>query len=88
LTTDDAFRTEQTQKKIWLSYKQLSSTSVSGSRILLDNGTIEVEVVEKSGADLLCRVNNNGVLGTKKGSVFPFSYYNVFYSVQVCDAYL
>ena len=62
-------RTTQSANKIWISYQKMQSTVSIGSRILLDDGTVEV-VVESKGVEhgeVTCRVLNQGVLGNKKG---------------------
>lgn len=47
LTNDPAVRTNQTADRIWISYQKLQSTVTAGSRILLDDGAVEVEVLSK-----------------------------------------
>ena len=62
-------RTSQTPDKIWVSYQQLQKTVSVGARVLLDDGAVEV-VVESLGdshGEVVCRVQNQGVLGNKKG---------------------
>jgi pyruvate kinase len=62
-------RNEQTADKLWVSYQKLHSTVTVGSRILLDDGAVEV-VVEGKGAshgEVICRVKNQGMIGNKKG---------------------
>ena len=71
LTTDPAVRTAQTSDKIWVSYEKLHGTVSVGSRILLDDGAVEVQVESKgtNHGEVLCRVMNQGMLGNKKGKV-------------------
>lgn len=70
LTNDPAVRNAQTSEKLWVSYMKLHDTVSVGSRILLDDGIVEV-VVESKGTEhgeVTCRVRNQGVLGNKKGT--------------------
>eukprot|EP00598_Pedospumella_elongata_P003117 CAMPEP_0184966804 /NCGR_PEP_ID=MMETSP1098-20130426/370_1 /TAXON_ID=89044 /ORGANISM="Spumella elongata, Strain CCAP 955/1" /LENGTH=518 /DNA_ID=CAMNT_0027488147 /DNA_START=100 /DNA_END=1656 /DNA_ORIENTATION=+ len=73
LTNDPAVRTNQTADRIWISYQKLQSTVTAGSRILLDDGAVEVEVLSKGTqhGEIVCKVNNQGVLGNKKGVNMP-----------------
>jgi len=54
-----------------VSYPHLVEDIPAGSRILMDDGRIEVQVVAAAGADLRCRVVNGGVLSDRKGVNFP-----------------
>ena len=73
VTTDEAFKMSQTKDKIWISYQSLYNTADVGTTILLDDGAVELEVVEKheSSKELTCVVKNNGRLGSKKGVNLP-----------------
>jgi pyruvate kinase len=57
-----------------VSYLKLHDTVKIGSRILLDDGIVEVEVVSKGDqhGEVTCRVRNQGMLGNKKGAPFPY----------------
>jgi pyruvate kinase len=54
-----------------VSYKALPRDVVSGSRILLDDGKLELAVLSASGEDVLCRVVRGGVLRSRKGVNLP-----------------
>ena len=61
-------RNNQTIDKIWVSYKSLHESVNVGSKVLLDDGAVELVVQEKlSNKDLLCKILNTGRLGNKKG---------------------
>lgn len=42
-----------------------------GSKILLENGLMEIEVISKEEDGVTCRINNGGVLGNKKSLSVP-----------------
>lgn len=48
-------------------YSELPSVVNSGDRILLDDGSIELEVTQTTETDVVCRVMNGGLLGERKG---------------------
>ena len=68
LTTEpivgDAHRVSQT-------YENLPQDLKVGNRILIDDGLIEMTVTQISGNDVICRVDNNGELGERKGINLP-----------------
>lgn len=76
VTTDETFRNAQTKERLWMSYKSLAETATPGTRILLDDGSIELLVKghKKSATgttELVCEVINSGTLGNKKGCNIP-----------------
>ena len=54
-----------------LDYAHAAEEAKGGMRILLDDGLMELEVVEASGNTLRCRVVDGGVLKSRKGVNFP-----------------
>ncbi|RKD75745.1 MULTISPECIES: pyruvate kinase [Sinobaca] len=62
---------EGTTEKISVTYAGLSDDLEPGKKILLDDGLIELEVLEIQGKDLRTRVLNNGELKNKKGVNLP-----------------
>lgn len=71
LTNDDSWRTRQTKDKLWISYKRLAEGSKPGAIILVDDGSVLLEVQEIVGKELRCKILNTGVLGNKKGVNMP-----------------
>jgi pyruvate kinase len=69
LTTEESVRTSQTASRLWISYAKLLETVQEGSRVLLDDGAVEVMVQSKDlGKNTVsCKVMNSGTLGNKKG---------------------
>lgn len=60
------------QNKCNISYVGLPGDVVIGDRILIDDGLVEMQVVEiPSATDIVCRVNNAGVVKNNKGVNVP-----------------
>lgn len=70
---------ECTQEISSISYENLAQEVPEGSRILLDDGKVEMEVekVDLPNQDLHCRVIVGGVLSSNKGVNFPGVYLSV-----------
>jgi len=68
-----------TQEKSSISYDRLADEVPAGSRILLDDGKVEmrVESVDPAAQNLYCRVTVGGVLSNNKGVNFPGVYLSV-----------
>ena len=60
-----------TPRRLTTTYRELIDDVEPGSRILLDDGLIELAVKEKRGAGVLCLVVSGGVLGSHKGINLP-----------------
>ncbi|MDY4040987.1 MAG: pyruvate kinase [Collinsella sp.] len=60
-----------TSEHISLDYLALPSEVVPGSRILIDDGLVGLEVESVDGADIHCVVLNNGLIGERKGVNMP-----------------
>ncbi len=54
-----------------INYDGLGSDVTAGNRILIDDGLIELEVLEVSGPDIVCRIVNGGERGERKGVNVP-----------------
>lgn len=68
LTTQEA---EGDVQKVSITYAGLVDDVHPGSRILIDDGLIELEVKEKSQDEIFCKVINGGELGERKGVNVP-----------------
>ncbi len=68
LTTD---LIEGDDKKVSITYKNLPQDLEIGSRILIDDGLIELYVKRLTENDIECEVVNGGVLGSRKGINIP-----------------
>jgi pyruvate kinase len=60
-----------TEERIFISYKHLARDASPGDRVLLDDGLMELKVVERKGDGLLARVVEGGVLKDRKGVNLP-----------------
>lgn len=68
LTTEDC---EGDETRVSVSYPELTGDLEKGSRILIDDGLIELEVLDISRKDIVCRVENGGVISDRKGVNVP-----------------
>ena len=68
LTTKDIVGDEN---RVSITYKGLAEDVDAGKVILIDDGLIGLEVIEKSGKDIRCKVINGGELGERKGVNVP-----------------
>lgn len=55
----------------YINYAGLAEDVKPGDRILIDDGLIELHVREVNGTDIVCRIENGGDLGEKKGVNVP-----------------
>lgn len=56
---------------ISITYPNLASVLKVGTKILIDDGKVEIEVTEFSGSDVICKVNNGGKLSNNKSINIP-----------------
>lgn len=68
LTTEEVAGDE---KKVSITYDGLADDVQAGSRILIDDGLIELKVKDKEGRDIICEIVNGGELGERKGVNVP-----------------
>ena len=68
LTTEEIVGNE---KRGYINYAGLAEDVKPGDRILIDDGLIELHVQEVSGTDIVCRIENGGELGERKGVNVP-----------------
>ncbi|MDO4267301.1 MAG: pyruvate kinase [Eubacteriales bacterium] len=54
-----------------INYSGLNEDVVPGNKILIDDGLIELQVLEVTGTDIVCSVINGGELGERKGVNVP-----------------
>nr|AIT70049.1 pyruvate kinase [Melanothamnus japonicus] len=71
LTTDTSF--VGNASRISHSYTSMATTVSEGSEVLIDDGLISLTVstIDKETGDVICRINNNGLLGETKGVNLP-----------------
>lgn len=59
------------QTKVSITYKGLIDDIDIGKRILIDDGLIELEVINKREQEIVCKILNGGELGERKGVNVP-----------------
>jgi len=59
------------ESHVSISFKDLPKDVSAGTTILIDDGLVELTVLSVSGEDILCRVENGGVISNKKGVNVP-----------------
>jgi pyruvate kinase len=62
---------KSTDQEICVSHETFSSDVPIDSRIIIDDGELEFKVLKKQGVALECRVENDGVLGSRKSVNIP-----------------
>ena len=75
-TTEDILGDE---KRVSITYKKLPSELNVGVKILLDDGRLDLEVVEIRGNDIICKVITGGTLSSRKGINIPNVHLNMPY---------
>ena len=68
-----------TEKGVSLSYPTLYRDVSMGTRILIDDGLIEMIVIKLEGKDIVCKVLNGGVISNKKGVNVPDAHLSMPY---------
>ena len=74
ITTDDIVGDST---KVAVTYKDMPNDLNIGSTILIDDGLIELTVLEINGTNIVCRIENSGTLGCKKGVNLPNVHVNL-----------
>ena len=68
LTTEEC---EGTKDRVYINYAGLPEDVSKGHHILIDDGLIDLEVLEVQKGDIRCRIVNGGELGEQKGVNVP-----------------
>lgn len=76
LTTENV---EGTNEKVTITYEDLYLDVEPGSRILIDDGLIEMRVESVKGKDIVCRVLNGGMVSNHKGINVPDTHLSMPY---------
>lgn len=64
-------------EKVSVTYKDLYKDIEIGTQILIDDGKIELEVIEIKDKDVVCKVTNGGMLGNRKSINLPGTHVNL-----------
>ena len=73
LSPDPALDGDGDASRLFVSYKNIAKSVSAGSKVLLDDGEIILEVSKVSGDDVHCVAENTGELGSRKGVNLPGS---------------
>lgn len=68
LTTRDV---EGTSEHLHVSYEGLPASVTAGTRIFVDDGLVELEVMSTTETEIVCRIINGGIIGERKGVNVP-----------------
>ncbi|MDD3347246.1 pyruvate kinase [Oscillibacter sp.] len=79
LTTEDV---QGDAHRCAITYSELPSDVKAGDTILLDDGLVRLTVLETTGANIRCRVENDGMMKDKKGVNVPGVRLNMSYMSQ------
>ncbi|NOR84641.1 pyruvate kinase [archaeon] len=63
--------TKDNLEKINVNYKRLPKDVIIGGEIFIDDGLISLEVIKTTTTDVICRVLNNAILGSRKTVNLP-----------------
>ena len=74
LTTEEV---EGNKERVSVTYKNLPYDLKRGSRILIDDGLIELKVKNLTSTEVECIVENGGILGSRKGINIPDVFVNL-----------
>ena len=73
LTTDPAVENDGDASRLFVSYKKIAESVSVGSKVLLDDGAIILDVKGVGGGEVQCVAENTGELGARKGVNLPGS---------------
>ncbi|MDY5647915.1 MAG: pyruvate kinase [Lachnospiraceae bacterium] len=68
LTVDEV---EGTSERVSITYRDLVKDIQAGGRVLIDDGLVELTVLNVTEKDIICRVQNEGYVSDKKGVNVP-----------------
>ena len=65
------------KERVSITYKELYKDIKIGTTILIDDGKIQLEVMEIKDKDVVCKVTNGGLLGNRKSINLPGTHVNL-----------
>lgn len=71
LTINKEFAEKGTGKMVWVDYANIVNVIKPGNRIFVDDGLISLIAEEVSGDKIVCKIENGGTLGSRKGVNLP-----------------
>lgn len=60
-----------TPEKLFISYPKFAEAVAVGSHVLIDDGEVDLEVIEQQGETLICKATNDGEIGGRKSINVP-----------------
>jgi pyruvate kinase len=69
--------TLNTPEKLFTSYPQFAEVVPVGAHVLIDDGEVDLEVVERQGNTLICVATNDGEIGSRKSVNVPGSVFDL-----------
>jgi pyruvate kinase len=71
------------EKRIHISYPYLCQDLSHHDRIFINDGIVELVVIDKEDKDLICEVLNGGTVSSRKGCNFFFLTFQVIYLLEI-----
>ena len=71
ITTNEAFKEKCSESVLFVDYKNIAKVLVPGNKVFVDDGLISLVVESVDGDDLICTIENGGLVGSKKGVNLP-----------------
>nr|XP_022905595.1 pyruvate kinase-like isoform X2 [Onthophagus taurus] len=71
LTTDKEFAEKSNAHVVYVDYKDITKVVQTNTLVYIDNGLISLKVNNVEDPNLICTVENGGMLGSKKGVTLP-----------------
>ncbi|CAD5115733.1 DgyrCDS4679 [Dimorphilus gyrociliatus] len=71
LTTDKAYAEIGDENILYVDYENITSVLEEDRYIYIDDGLMSLKVISKDDKSLTCRIENGGLLGSKKGCNLP-----------------
>ena len=73
LFVSEGKRDEGTAEGVFVDYARLPQVVTQGSTVLIDDGSVGLEVLKSLNDAVVCRATNTGMLGRRKGVTIPYA---------------
>ena len=71
MTADPTYKEAVDSKNIYVDYTNITKVVKNGMRVYIDDGLLSLLVLEVKEDHLVCKVENGGLLGSRKGVNLP-----------------